>query len=159
MNFRIGKGYDIHRTGPGKDIILGGIRINAGFSLVGHSDADVLLHAITDALLGSIAAHDIGHYFPPSDPENRNRNSADFFIFAALLVGNQGYRISNIDTNIIAEKPRIGPHREAIVKNIAELLKVEETQISVKARTNEQLGPVGRGEAIAAEAVVLIEKI
>lgn len=155
---RIGKGYDIHATMPGNLVILGGVEIPAAFALKGHSDADVLMHAITDALLGAIAAEDIGHYFPPSKEENRNRPSKDFLIFARDLVRDRGFVISNIDSNIIAEEPKVGPYRDSIRENIAALLELGKDQIAVKGKTNEKLDSIGRREAIAAEAVVLLSQ-
>lgn len=153
---RIGSGYDIHRTGEGDHVWLGGVRIAAPFSLVGHSDADVLLHAITDAILGAIADYDIGHHFPPSDEGNWGRASADFLRFAADRMQRAGYGIANIDCNIICELPRIAPVREEIRASLARLLDISVTQISVKGRTNEKADAVGEGSAVVCQAAVLL---
>lgn len=153
---RIGLGYDIHRTQPGDCVFLGGVRIPAPFALAGHSDADVVLHAITDAILGALADYDIGHYFPPSDETNRDRKSSDFLLFAVGRMQNAGHRIGNVDCNIICETPRISPVREEIRISIAGLLGVSPGQVSVKGRTNEKVDAVGRGEAVVCQAVVLL---
>ena len=158
MNFRIGMGYDVHATQQGSSIILGGISIPSPFSLRGHSDADVLLHAITDALLGALNLGDIGDHFPDSSTENKNRNSADFLQHAHECIIKEGYSISNIDTIVICEKPKISPHKQSISENIASILAIEPNQISVKATTTEKLGPMGRGEGIAAKAIVLLQR-
>ena len=156
MSMRIGIGYDLHRTKPGKQIILGGVEIPAPFGLEGHSDADLLLHAITDALLGAIGDKDIGYYFPPGDEENRNRPSVDFLKFAHELVQKAGYSIANIDTVIVCERPKIKPVREEIKENISLMLSLKPGQIGVKAKTSEEVGAIGRQEAMAAQAVVLL---
>lgn len=155
-HMRIGLGYDIHRTGEGDHVWLGGVLIAAPFSLIGHSDADVLLHAITDAILGAIADYDIGHHFPPSDESNRGRPSADFLRFALERMQNEGYAITNIDCNIICELPRIAPVREEIRKKLAELMGVSVKQISVKGRTNEKVDAAGEGRAVICQAAVLL---
>lgn len=156
--FRIGQGFDVHETKTGSEIILGGVSLSAPFALEGFSDADVLLHAITDALLGAIAQNDIGHFFPPHEEKNRNRSSKDFLQFAQNLIEKKGYAIANIDSTIICEQPKINPHREKIQNNIAHLLQLEKEQISVKATTTEKLGFTGRQEGIAAMAIVLLHK-
>ncbi|GAB4432806.1 MAG: 2-C-methyl-D-erythritol 2,4-cyclodiphosphate synthase [Turneriella sp.] len=153
---RIGLGYDIHRTGEGDHVWLGGIRVAAPFSLVGHSDADVLLHAITDAILGAIADYDIGHHFPPSDEANRGRPSADFLRYALERMLQRGYAIANVDCNIICELPRIAPVREDIRSSLSALLGIGLSQISVKGRTNEKTDAVGEGRAVVCQAVVLL---
>lgn len=153
---RVGLGYDIHRTGPGDAIFLGGIKIPAPFSLIGHSDADVLLHAITDAILGALALEDIGHYFPPGDVANKNRASSDFLAFAVKSAQDKNYAVGNVDCNIICEEPKIAPHRQQIRESVARLLQVDVGQVSIKGRTNEQVDAVGRKEAMAAQAVVLL---
>lgn len=159
MQFKIGQGFDVHAVEKGNEVILGGMHIPAPFALKGFSDADVLLHAITDALLGAVAEHDIGFYFPPGKEENKNRASKDFLLFAYNLVLEKGYKLVNLDSTVLCEQPKVNPHREDIRKNIAKILQVKEEQISVKATTSEKLGFTGRGEGIAAQAVVLIEKI
>lgn len=155
---RIGIGYDIHATGPGDFVVLGGVSIPAPFSLVGHSDGDALLHAITDAILGALGEPDIGTFFPPTQEINRNRNSRDFLAFAVQKCKEQGYAISNIDTNIICEKPKISGYREEIRSQIASVCKIEPHQVNLKGRTNEKLDAIGNQKAIATQAVVLLKK-
>ncbi|MCP2016464.1 MAG: bifunctional 2-C-methyl-D-erythritol 4-phosphate cytidylyltransferase/2-C-methyl-D-erythritol 2,4-cyclodiphosphate synthase [Erythrobacter sp.] len=153
---RTGMGYDVHRLAVGEELWLGGIRIEHDKGLAGHSDADVGLHAIVDALLGAIGNGDIGSHFPPSDPQWKGASSDRFLTHAAQLVGDAGYAIGNIDLTIICEAPKIGPYREAMRTRIAELLGVDIHAISVKATTTERLGFTGRGEGIAAQAVATI---
>ncbi|MBV6493369.1 MAG: 2-C-methyl-D-erythritol 2,4-cyclodiphosphate synthase [Turneriella sp.] len=153
---RVGIGYDIHRTKEGDHIYLGSRKIAAPFSLEGHSDADVLLHALTDAVLGALSDFDIGHYFPPSKEENKNRASRDFILFAAERMRMRGYKIENIDCNIICEAPKIAPVREEIRLALAKLLGITVDAISVKGRTNEKMGAIGEGKAIACQAIVLL---
>ena len=153
---RTGMGYDVHRLAVGEELWLGGIRIEHDKGLAGHSDADVGLHAIVDALLGAIGNGDIGSHFPPSDPQWKGASSDRFLSHAAQLVGDAGYAIGNIDLTLICEAPKIGPHREAIRTRIAELLGVDIQAISVKATTTERLGFTGRGEGIAAQAVATV---
>jgi len=155
-SFRIGQGYDVHRLAEGKELWLCGLKIDHPRGLVGHSDADVALHAVADALLGGIADGDIGSHFPPSDPQWKGANSAQFVSHAVQLVGDAGYAISNVDLTIICEAPRIGSYRDAMRAKLAELLSVEITQVSVKATTTERLGFTGRGEGIASQAVVAL---
>lgn len=150
---RIGSGFDVHRLAAGQELWLGGIRIEHDRGLAGHSDADVALHAIVDALLGAIGDGDIGSHFPPSDPQWRGAPSAMFLTHAASLVRKAGYEIGNIDLTIICEAPKIGPYRQAIRERIAELCGTAIGAISVKATTTERLGFTGRGEGIAAQAV------
>jgi len=156
MKLRIGQGIDAHKVKKGEFIILGGVKIPAPYSLEGHSDADVLLHAITDALLGSVSDYDIGYYFPPGKMENKNRNSKDFLLFAASKVKECGFSVGNIDCTLICEKPKISDYRDEIRKNIASLLEINIFQISVKATTTEKLGFTGREEGIVATAIVLV---
>lgn len=153
---KIGLGYDIHRTCEGDGIWLGGVRIAAPFTLQGHSDADVLLHAITDAILGALADFDIGHYFPPADVANRDRKSSDFLLFALARMQSAGYKIGNLDCNIICEIPRIAPHREQIRTSVARLMQIDLAQVSVKGRTNEKLDAIGEERAVACQAIVLL---
>ena len=153
---RIGTGFDVHRLAAGEELWLGGIKIESDYGLAGHSDADVAIHAIVDALLGAIANGDIGSHFPPSDPQWKGASSDRFLKHAALLVNNSGFRIGNVDLTIICEAPKIGPHREAIRVRLAELLGVGIPTISVKATTTEKLGFAGRGEGIAAQAVATV---
>ncbi|MXO50496.1 bifunctional 2-C-methyl-D-erythritol 4-phosphate cytidylyltransferase/2-C-methyl-D-erythritol 2,4-cyclodiphosphate synthase [Erythrobacter gaetbuli] len=153
---RMGSGFDVHRLVAREELWLGGIRIEHEKGLSGHSDADVALHAITDAILGAVAMGDIGDHFPPSDPKWRGASSDRFLQHAAGLAAEAGYRIGNIDLTIICEAPKIGPHREAMRCRIAELLGVDIAAISVKATTTERLGFTGRGEGIAAQAVATV---
>lgn len=153
---RVGMGYDVHRLEAGEELWLGGIRIEHDKGLSGHSDADVALHAIVDALLGAIAAGDIGAHFPPSDDRWKGAASSAFVEHAAKLVNEAGYRIGNIDLTIICEAPKIGPHRNAMRSRIAELLGTPLSAVSVKATTTEKLGFTGRGEGIAAQAVAAV---
>jgi 2-C-methyl-D-erythritol 4-phosphate cytidylyltransferase/2-C-methyl-D-erythritol 2,4-cyclodiphosphate synthase len=150
---RIGSGYDVHRLADGEELWLCGIKIEHHQGLEGHSDADVAIHALVDALLGAIGAGDIGQHFPPSDPQWRGASSDRFLTHAAALVAEAGYAIGNIDLTIVCEAPKIGPHREAMRARLAELLGVDIAAVSVKATTTEKLGFTGRGEGIAAQAV------
>jgi 2-C-methyl-D-erythritol 4-phosphate cytidylyltransferase/2-C-methyl-D-erythritol 2,4-cyclodiphosphate synthase len=156
LRVRTAMGYDVHRFAEGEELWLGGVLIPHSKGLSGHSDADVALHAITDALLGTIGAGDIGMHFPPSDPQWRGAASGRFLEHAASLVAREGGIIDFIDLTIICEAPKIGPHREAIRASIAELLRLPVSRISVKATTTERLGFTGRGEGMAAQAVATI---
>lgn len=153
---RTGLGFDVHAFEDGDGVWIGGIRIPHGRALKGHSDADVGLHALTDALLGAIAAGDIGDHFPPSDPQWRGAPSSLFLEHARNLVEQSGGRIEHVDVTIICEAPKIGPHREAIRARIAELLRLDLARVSVKATTTERLGFTGRGEGIAAQAIATV---
>ena len=153
---RTGMGYDVHRLVVGEDLWLGGVKIDHEKGLAGHSDADVLLHALTDALLGAVAAGDIGDHFPPSDPQWRGAASGRFVEHAASLIAEKGGIIHNVDMTIICEAPKIKPHREAIQRNIAEILSLGIDQVSIKATTTERLGFAGREEGIAAQAIATI---
>ena len=155
---RVGLGYDIHRFKAGRPLWLGGVQIPFEKGLDGHSDADALLHAIIDALLGAAALPDIGHYFPPSDPAIKDIASSAMLEKAAAEVKKAGYRVHNVDAVVIAEAPKIGPHREAMRKTVAHLLNISVDAVQVKGKTNEGLDAIGRGEALAAQAVVLLEK-
>ncbi|MBX7481238.1 bifunctional 2-C-methyl-D-erythritol 4-phosphate cytidylyltransferase/2-C-methyl-D-erythritol 2,4-cyclodiphosphate synthase [Qipengyuania qiaonensis] len=154
---RTGMGFDVHRLAEGEDLWLAGVRIEHDKGLVGHSDADVAVHALVDALLGAIGNGDIGSHFPPSDAQWKGASSDRFLSHAAGLVGEAGYRINNVDLTIVCEAPRIGPHREAMRIRIAELLGVDIAAISVKATTTERLGFTGRGEGIAAQAIATVQ--
>ena len=154
---RIGLGHDTHRLEPGGPLLLGGVSIPHDAQAVGHSDADVLLHAVTDAILGAAALGDIGEMFPDDDEANRGRDSKQMLAAAMGRVSQAGYRVVNIDCVVMAQRPKIGPHREAIRRSIAEVLGIEPDQVSVKAKTGEGVGPIGREEAIAAQCVVLLE--
>lgn len=156
--FRIGLGHDTHRLGPGDGLVIGGITIPHDCAAIGHSDADVLLHAITDAILGAAALGDIGEMFPDTDPANKGRDSADMLRRAAARVAEAGWRIVNLDCVILAQRPKILPHRPAMRRRIAEILGVEESAVWLKAKTGESVGPIGEELAIGAECVVLLER-
>lgn len=153
---RIGQGFDVHRLAEGEELWLCGVKIAHSKGLSGHSDADVAIHALVDAILGAIAAGDIGDHFPPSDPQWRGASSDRFLAHAGKLVAEAGYRIGNIDVTIICEAPRIGPHKAAMKARLAEILGIEPGTVSVKATTTEKLGFTGRGEGIAAQAVATV---
>jgi 2-C-methyl-D-erythritol 2,4-cyclodiphosphate synthase len=154
---RVGLGEDLHRIDDSRTLVLGGVIIEEGPGLAGHSDADVLLHAITDAILGAAALGDIGHYFPPSDPRYAHADSADFLRVALKLAREGGWDVGNIDSTVRAERPKLAPYIEHIRERIAEIVGVDVGRVSVKAKTAEGLDAVGRGEAMAASAVVLLE--
>lgn len=156
--FRVGLGHDTHRLGPGDHLILGGITIAHERTAIGHSDADVLLHAITDALLGAAALGDIGEMFPDTDPANQGRDSAEMLRAAADRLGGEGWQVANLDCVIFAQRPKILPHRAAIRQRIAEILHLDESVVWLKAKTGEHVGPIGEELAIAAECMVLIER-
>ena len=155
---RVGIGEDIHPTDDSRTLILGGVIIEEGPGLRGHSDADVLLHAITDAILGAAALGDIGHHFPPNDPRHAHADSADFLRTALRLARQTGWTLGNIDATIHAERPRLAPYIPHIRERIATIAGVDISTISIKAKTREGLDAVGRGEAIAAIAVVLLHQ-
>lgn len=154
--FRIGQGYDCHALVPGRPLIIGGVRIPHRSGLLGHSDADVLLHAITDALLGAAGLGDIGRHFPDTDPEFAAADSRMLLRVAAQRVRSAAYEIGNIDATIIAQAPRMAPHLPSMIAHIATDLAISEGQINIKAKTNERLGWEGREEGIAAQAIVLL---
>lgn len=156
--FRIGQGFDVHQLTEGRPLILGGITIPYEKGLLGHSDADVLLHTVTDAVLGAIGEGDIGRHFPDTDPEFKDADSAKLLEHVWSLVENRGYELVNADCTIIAQKPKMAPHIEQMKNRIAELLKATPDQVNVKATTTEKLGFTGRGEGIASQAVVLLKK-
>ena len=156
--FRIGQGYDVHRLVSGEELWLCGIKLDHDKGLAGHSDADVALHAITDAVLGAIGDGDIGTHFPPSDPAWAGARSGQFLEHAAKLTREAGYAIGNIDLTIICEAPKIGPHRPAMRAEVARLTGLNENAVSIKATTTEKLGFTGRGEGIAAQAIVAVQR-
>ncbi len=158
MNIRIGNGYDIHRLVEGRPLILGGIHIEHSLGLLGHSDADVLTHAIMDGMLGALSLGDIGLYFPPGDPQWAGADSLVLLQQVDQMVQNKGWCIGNIDSVIVAERPKLKPHISAMRDRLKDVLQLEPDQVGVKATTNEKLGPVGREEAIAVYAVVLLQK-
>jgi len=155
-DIRVGQGFDVHAFGPGDRIFICGVEIPYSASLVGHSDADVGLHALTDALLGAIGAGDIGMHFPPGDPRWRGAASDQFLRHAVELVGGRGGAVAAVDVTIICERPKIGPYREAMVERIAEIVGIISERVSVKATTTDRLGFTGRGEGIAAQAVATV---
>ena len=155
---RIGHGYDVHRTDVTRDMFIGGVKIDCGFGLLGHSDADVLLHAIMDALLGAAALGDIGKHFPDTDPAYKGADSFALTRHVASLLKAKGYRIINVDSTVIAQKPKLAPHIELMRTRIADALEISINDVNVKATTEEKLGFTGSGEGIAAHAVCLIEK-
>lgn len=158
MRVRAGIGYDVHPFAEGRTLMLGGIAIPGATGLAGHSDADVVLHAITDGLLGAAALGDIGTHFSPSDPANAGRASADFARAAAAMVRERAWAVGNVDCTIVAERPRLAAHVAAMRASIAAILDIEVEAVSVKASTNNGLGAIGAGEGIAAHAIVLIER-
>jgi 2-C-methyl-D-erythritol 2,4-cyclodiphosphate synthase len=155
---RIGIGHDTHRLQPGGPLRLGGVDVPFDRQAVGHSDADVLLHALTDALLGAAALGDIGELFPDTDPANRGRDSAEMLAVAYARVQAAGFRVVNVDSIVFAQLPKLSPYKEAIRQRIAEILQLSPDQIGIKAKTGEHVGPVGRLEALMAECIVLVEK-
>lgn len=159
MNVRIGHGYDIHRLVEGRPLILGGVTLSHDLGLDGHSDADVLTHALMDAMLGALSLGDIGHYFPPTDEQWRGANSLTLLHRVNQLIHEKGWRISNCDMTLVAERPKLKPHIKDMQAKLCETLQLDPTAISVKATTNEKLGPVGREEGIAAYAVALLVTI
>ncbi len=156
MKFRIGEGWDIHALVSGRPLILGGIQIPFDRGLWGHSDADVLLHAVTDALLGAAALGDIGRHFPDTDPTLKGADSAVLLAKAAQKVRERGYQIGNVDSTIIAQAPKLAPHLPAMCQRVADLLGLSLDQVNIKAKTAEKMGPVGEGQAMEARAVVLL---
>jgi len=155
--YRIGNGYDVHRLIKGRKLILGGVDIPHGLGLDGHSDADVLCHALCDSLLGAAGAGDLGKHFPDTEKKWKGISSLILLEKSGELVAKRGFQISNIDTTIVAQQPKIGPHIESMTTNISETLKIDPTQINIKATTTERLGFAGREEGIAAYAVALLQ--
>lgn len=156
MNIRIGNGYDIHQLGTGRPLILGGVNIPHELGLVGHSDADVLVHAMMDAMLGALSLGDIGHYFPPTDDRWKGADSLELLAQVNRLIQDKGWQVCNIDSTIVAERPKLKPYLPQMRDRIAAVLHIEGDRIGIKATTNEKLGPVGREEGIAAYAVTLL---
>ncbi len=153
---RIGQGYDVHRLTEGRPLIIGGVRIDYPRGLDGHSDADVLAHAITDALFGSLALGDIGSHFPDTDDRYLGADSMELLAEAGRILKSQGFSVVNIDSTIIAQKPKMAPHIDSMRENIARALRIDSSAVSVKAKTEEGLGFTGRQEGIAAQAVCLV---
>lgn len=158
MNIRVGQGYDVHRLVEGRKLILGGVDIPYELGLLGHSDADALLHAITDALLGAAALGDIGRHFPDTDPRYKGADSRVLLRGAVALLKEKGWRPVNVDATIIAQQPKLAPHAAAMVANVAVDLGISPDSVNIKGKTNEKLGYLGRSEAIEAQAVVLIAR-
>ena len=154
MDIRTGLGWDNHRIAPDRPLILGGVRVECDFGLEGHSDADVLSHAITDAILGALAAGDIGMHFPDTDPRWKDADSLVFLRHAVSLARESGYRISNVDATVILERPKLKDYRERIRESVAGVLGIEISRVSVKFKTAEKVGPVGEGRSAEAQAVV-----
>ena len=154
--FRVGQGYDVHRFESGRELWLGGVKIEYPLGLKGHSDADVLLHAISDALLGALALRDIGYHFPDNDPKYKGADSKQLLKEVTRLVLQKGYKVGNIEATIVAEQPKINPYVPAMQEVIAQLLSVDVDQVSIKATTNEQMGFTGRQEGILALATALV---
>ena len=158
MNFRIGEGWDVHALVPGRKLILGGVEIPHTAGLLGHSDADVLLHAITDAVLGAAGLGDIGRHFPDTDVQFKGADSSVLLQEAMRRVRAAGYELVNIDSTVIAQAPKLAPHMAAMNASVAKALGVQPDQVNVKAETAEKLGPVGMGQSMEARAVALLEK-
>jgi 2-C-methyl-D-erythritol 2,4-cyclodiphosphate synthase len=156
MTTRTGIGYDSHRFGPGGPLVLGGIAIPADVRLVGHSDGDAIAHAVTDAVLGAAGAGDIGEMFADTDPANRGRDSIEMLRLAVARVHGRGWRVEHVDVTVVAERPKIMPHREAMRARLADALGVAPAQVSVKGKTNEGMGWIGRGEGLACIAVATL---
>jgi len=156
---RIGHGYDVHRLVPDRRLVLGGVEIPYRLGLLGHSDADVLLHAICDAILGAVAEGDIGRHFPDSDPSFAGIDSRKLLAETVRIAEGRGYRIGNIDATIIAQQPKLAPHIRRMIENIAADCRADVRQVNIKATTTEELGFAGRGEGIAAHAVVLLQNV
>ena len=155
---RIGQGFDVHAFGDGDHVTLGGVRVSHHRGVIAHSDGDVVIHALCDAIFGALALGDIGTHFPPSDERWRHADSRQFLRHAAMLMAQHGYALGNVDVTVICEAPKVGPHAQAMRKNLAEDLDSEIGRISIKATTTEKLGFTGRGEGIAAQASVLLER-
>jgi len=156
---RIGSGYDVHKLVSGRDLILGGVKVEHELGLLGHSDADVLTHAIMDALLGAAACYDIGYHFPDTDERYKGANSLELLSRVKEIIGEKGYKVGNIDATVIAERPKLRPYIDEMRKNIADTLQINIDQVSIKATTEERLGFTGREEGIAANAVCMLESM
>jgi len=159
LTLRIGQGWDVHRIAAGRPLILGGVSIPSEFGLEGHSDADVLSHAITDAILGALAEGDIGMHFPDTDPRWKGAGSLQFLRHACALAAQAGYEIANVDSTVILERPKLKDFRTAIRQSLADAMGLKLTQLSVKFKTAERVGPVGEGRSSEAQAVVLLTSV
>jgi 2-C-methyl-D-erythritol 2,4-cyclodiphosphate synthase len=155
-HFRVGIGYDSHRFSPGGPMILGGCRISSDVQLLGHSDGDAVSHAVTDAILGAAALGDIGQMFADTDPANRGRDSIEMLSYAVAQVVDAGWQVGNVDITVVAERPKIAPHRDAIRATLARALRVEPSAVSVKGKTNEGMGWIGRAEGLGCMAVACL---
>lgn len=158
IEYRTGLGWDVHRTGPDRALIIGGVTIPSDFGLVGHSDADILLHAVTDALLGASALGDIGMHFPDTDPRWKGADSVQFLEHAVNMVRDRGFAIVNVDTTVILERPKLKDYRQGIRERLAAALGLELDRVSVKFKTAEKVGPVGEGRSAEAQAIVLLRR-
>jgi 2-C-methyl-D-erythritol 2,4-cyclodiphosphate synthase len=158
-NFRIGQGWDVHRTESGRQLILGGVTVPSEFGLAGHSDADVLFHAVTDAVLGSVALGDIGMHFPDTAPEWKGADSLQFLRHAVRLLEEKGYSLVNVDTTIILERPKLRDFRLPIRQSLANAVSLPVDAVSVKFKTAEKVGPVGLGQSCEAQATVLVSRV
>ena len=156
---RVGMGYDVHKLVEGRDLIMGGVKIDYEKGLLGHSDADVLLHAISDALLGAAALGDIGKHFPDTDPKYKGADSLKLLEHVAALLEENGFLVGNVDATIIAQRPKMAPHIPQMRENIAKTLKISVNRVNVKATTEEGLGFTGAGEGISAQAICLLEEV
>jgi len=159
MKFRIGQGTDIHRLVEGRRLVLAGVEISWEKGLLGHSDADVVCHAVSNALLGAIGEGDIGRHFPDSDPRYKGASSVELLRVVMGMVKTKGFRVGNVDLTVLAERPKLGPYREEMRKNLAAVLEVTPEDVNIKATTGEKMGFVGREDGMMAEAVVLLESI
>ena len=155
---RIGHGYDVHKLVPGRDLILGGVKIDYELGLLGHSDADVLLHAVSDALLGAAGLRDIGYHFPDTDPQYKGADSLELLRIVGQKIAAAGYRVSNIDVTMIAQRPKLKDHIPAMARNIAGALSIDVSRVNVKATTEEHLGFTGEGLGMSCHAVCLLEE-
>ncbi len=159
MSLRVGQGWDLHRLGSGRPLMLGGVEVPSELGELGHSDGDALFHAIVDAMLGAVAAGDIGRHFPPSDPRWKDAPSRLFVERAAEILAGSGWRVVNVDATVVLERPRLAPLADDIRASVADALGLSVGAVSVKAKTREGLGDVGRSEAIEAQAIVLVERL
>ncbi len=159
MSLRVGQGWDLHRLGPGRPLMLGGVEVPSELGELGHSDGDALFHAIVDAMLGAVAVGDIGRHFPPSDPRWKDAPSRLFVERAAEILAGSGWRVVNVDATVVLERPRLAPLADDIRASVADALGLSVGAVSVKAKTREGLGDVGRSEAVEAQAIVLVERL
>ncbi|MBM3409075.1 MAG: 2-C-methyl-D-erythritol 2,4-cyclodiphosphate synthase [Betaproteobacteria bacterium] len=159
MNFRVGQGFDVHALVPGRKLLIGGVDIPHAFGLLGHSDADVLAHAITDALLGAAGLGDIGRHFPDTDERFSGADSLVLLAEAARRVREAGFRVCNVDATIVAQAPKMAPHIPAMVQRLASAIGIDDSRVNVKAKTTERLGFEGRGEGISAQAIAMLQEL